>query len=394
MKYTNILEKLMCIVEIISANWMYSAFLGAVLLLLILLAIKLISKKTCFISILTIHLCLLGYTIFINNKELGSIGNDLINDFFMNIYFPSTYVYLFILAFIDIATIVSVMSSTCSKVYKWINGIFFFIIQFISVLILELLSKNKIDIFSQTSLFTNKNLIMLLEFSINVFIVWILTIIFVYTTNIITEKISLSRIKHKTKESDLTVADMTTLTADIDLTKETNPTEEQPEPVYINQSVVPVVEPIQVPYIEPIQEPVNMENNLNTNINNNIITPVLNIEPVINTTPVLEVNTQEVVSEPLNIEELIPQKTETIIPEPIMNTNPINFQENIIEENKDETNYTLNDYRIFNKMLKEIKEHNHSNTITINKDLEYRLITKYSTETYNMFKKMLKTYAN
>ena len=386
MKYTNILEKLTCIVEIISANWMYPAFLGAVLLLLILLAIKLISKKTCFISILTIHLCLLGYTIFINNKELGSIGNDLINDFFMNIYFPSTYVYLFILAFIDITTIVSVISSTCNKIYKWINGIFFFIIQFISVLILELLSKNKIDIFSQVSLFSNKNLVMLLEFSVNVFIIWILTIIFVYTTNIITEKLSLSREKHKTRKPELATVDMTTLTADIDLT-EGAITTQQPEPSYINNPVVPVVEevvkPVTVPYIETVKDSINnIENNSIINNNENITTSVLEVKPI------------EEVEEPLNMEELIPQKTETIIPEPIANIEPVNYQENINEDNKDETNYTLNDYRIFNKMLKEIKEHNHSNTITINKDLEYRLITKYSTETYNMFKKMLKTYAD
>ena len=56
--------------------------------------------------------------------------------------------------------------------------------------------------------------------------------------------------------------------------------------------------------------------------------------------------------------------------------------------------YTLNDYRIFNKMLKDIKEHNDGSVISIDKNLEYRLITKYSTEKYNMFKKMLKIYSN
>ena len=45
-------------------------------------------------------------------------------------------------------------------------------------------------------------------------------------------------------------------------------------------------------------------------------------------------------------------------------------------ENEKNT-YTLNDYRIFNKMLKDIKEHNQNNSITIDKNLEYRLITKY-----------------
>ena len=34
--------------------------------------------------------------------------------------------------------------------------------------------------------------------------------------------------------------------------------------------------------------------------------------------------------------------------------------------------YTLNDYRIFNKMLKDIREHNASSRISIDKNLEYR----------------------
>ena len=64
----------------------------------------------------------------------------------------------------------------------------------------------------------------------------------------------------------------------------------------------------------------------------------------------------------------------------------------IVEEVKN--TYTLNDYRIFNKMLKDIREHNQSNSVTIDKNLEYRLITKYSTEKYDMFKTMLKIYSN
>ena len=45
-------------------------------------------------------------------------------------------------------------------------------------------------------------------------------------------------------------------------------------------------------------------------------------------------------------------------------------------------------------MLKDIREHNQSNSITIDKNLEYRLITKYSSATYDMFKTMLKIYSN
>ena len=45
-------------------------------------------------------------------------------------------------------------------------------------------------------------------------------------------------------------------------------------------------------------------------------------------------------------------------------------------------------------MLKDIKEHNGNNSVTIDKMMEYRLITKYSNEAYDMFKTMLKIYSN
>lgn len=130
--------------------------------------------------------------------------------------------------------------------------------------------------------------------------------------------------------------------------------------------------------------------------NNNIVinTEQIKPEPIPNMNVVSAEKTNDFI-----LNDFIPKKQETIIPVPL--TNDMIFEKilnndlPIIREEKEETNnYTLNDYRIFNKMLHEIKEHNQNNTITIDKDLEYRLITKYSTETFNMFKKMLKIYSN
>ena len=55
--------------------------------------------------------------------------------------------------------------------------------------------------------------------------------------------------------------------------------------------------------------------------------------------------------------------------------------------------YTFDDYRLFNKMLKDIREYTQSNFIIIDKKLESRLITKYSSESYDIFKKMLEIYS-
>ena len=160
MKYTNIFEKLTCVFNIVKDNWSCLAFLCFVGFFLILLGRKKITKKVCFISVLMTYFAFLGYNIFTYNKELAIVGDNLANNLFTNIYFPSTYTYLFVLIVMDVVTITSLLSKKGSNVYKWIHGIFFFMIQFVFVLILELLSKNKIYIFYKTSLFSNKYLVM------------------------------------------------------------------------------------------------------------------------------------------------------------------------------------------------------------------------------------------
>ena len=398
MKYTNILEKLMCLVNIISTNWTYLVFLGSACFLMFLCSIKKISRKVCFIIVLVCYLCLLGYVVFNNQKELGIVLNHLVENLFTNIYFPSTYVYLFILVVMDVGSFVSFLNFRESKVYKWIHGIFFFAIQFVFILILELISKDKIDVFSKTSLFSNKNLVILLEFSVNLFIVWLVAIIFVYFTNLITERIVLTKSrKVKPDLKGVVPANMDTLSVDISLGQSN---EHNPESV---------VEKPQVSYVEPVlQNAVNIAPIVNSNPTT-LESTVTNVsqDKVIAITPSQviptinqNVNVTEVANNSFNLSDLVPKKPEVVIPQPM--TSDVIFEHIlnndlpvIQEEKNDETShYTLNDYRLFNKILREIKEYNQNNTVTIDKNLEYRLITKYSTETYHMFKTMLKIYSN
>lgn len=373
MKYTNILEKMDCIFNLVKDNWIYIAFLSFAGIMLLLANFKKISRKTCFITNLISYITLLSYSIATHSKQLGKIGNSLIDNLFMNIYFPSAYAYLFVLITMNIVTLVSMLNRKLNKVYKWIHGIFFFAIQFIFILILELLSTNKIDIFSKTSLFSNKDIIMLLEFSINLFIAWMIILTFVYFTNIITEKISLSSITEKQKKT--IPVTINTLTADINLAENVQPEEVQVPTTVIEQTVPVVNVPIAVEQVLPVTNVPVIENNNNT----------------------VEINSIE--EQPtesfLNTTDFIPTQPEKTILEPVItNEEYTSTIEQTKEHNSETDNYTLNDYRLFNQILKDIKNHNQSNTVTIDKNLEYRIITKYSTETYDMFKKMLKIYSH
>ena len=381
MKYTNIFEKLNCVFNIVKDNWIYLAFLGFVALLLLLTSFKKIKRKTCFMTSLVSYIALLTYIIATNNKQLGIIGNSLIDNLFMSIYFPSAYAYLFVLIISLIITFTSVLNRKRSKVYQWIHGIFFFAMQFIFVLILQILSKNKIDIFSKTSLFSNKDIIMLLEFSMNIFILWIIVLLFVYFTNIITEHVTLSEIRKKKEEPAYSPVDINTLTADIDIADSIEPAvASTPVTAPMNEVTTPVVN---VPVIE----------NSETTVQNIIEQPIITSQPVIE--PAVQETYVEEQNKAINMTDFIPTKPELIIPEPVITNENRNYVSEVEEVKEDETsNYTLNDYRLFNQMLMDIKKHNQNNTITIDKKLEYRLITKYSFETYDMFKKMLKIYSH
>ena len=384
MKYTNILEKLSCVFEMLFSNWVYVSFVGLLAIFLVLSVFKIISRKKAFLTTFIGYIALLGYTIFMNSKQLGKVGNNLVDNFFTNIYFPSTYTYLFTLIVFDVIVFVTLMKDKVSKAYKWIHGIFFFIMHFVLILILELLSNNKIDIFSKTSLFSNKNLVMLLELSMNVFIVWLVSIVFTYLTNLITEKLE----GIKVKDNDEVPSDVL-------------------EPVYLSSEVVdqdvvsnPVVsEP--VPAVSVIEDTNKFIPKVQMNSNVSIETTIDGVNTV-NSVTTDTVNNTNVVqtTDNFNLSELIPQKQPYVVPTPMSSDvifeKILNNDLPVIKEEKhDETDqYTLNDYRLFNKILKEIKEYNHNNTVTIDKNLEYRLITKYSTKTFNMFKGMLKIYSN
>lgn len=361
MKYTGILEKLLLIYEIIEASMIYITFIGIVFLTLILMLNKKITKKTSFIINLLSITGLIGHTIYNHFDTLAITFDNIMNNIFTNIYFPSFYTYLFILIFVNVISITSLFKITLNKTYKTINGICMLLIDFILVLILEIIAKNQIDLFSKVSLFSNTSLVMLLELSVNIFITWIIIISIIYLANIITER---KIIKQTNKELIKKPAIVTPLEVSLNTLEE--------EYLSTGNKFIP--------------QDITKENSLP---NSYKFIPTIETNPKIN-----EFNNNS-----FDLSSLIPKQTEL---KPLDNKQIIaeveQLKESIIIEApkaiEERDTYTLNDYKIFNKMLKDIKEHNKGSVISIDKNLEYRLITKYSNEKYDMFKRMLKIYSN
>lgn len=407
MKYTSIFEKLFSLISIINTTWINLVFLGIIVLSIIFYSRKKISKKTCFILSTISTFLLIDYVIFNNSSSLAPVFDSIMDDLFTNIYFPSTYAYLFVYFFMNISILGSLINIKHKSTYKTIHGVFFIIINFLFALILEFIASNKIDIFKKTSLFSNKNLIILLELSIMVFVFWLLTLGLVYLSTVISDRIILKQEK-KELEKDAHLKNVNVLEATVAIPEEVGEKNTSSVPA-MNTNLIENNENLNTDttpsyHFIPTM-PNHSMNQQTTESIKDTIPPFMTSYPTHEfATPVN--NRNDIQENSFDLSSFIPKKPERQIIAPMNNNNTVleqilNNSLPYIQENpeqikleEEKNTYTLNDYRIFNKMLKDIREHNHNNSITIDKNLEYRLITKYSTETYDLFKRMLKNYSN
>lgn len=274
MSYLSIVEKFKILFDMILDVKFIFIFLGVLVIATFLYLIKKIDNRK-YIMIITLSLLLiLGIDIVINYKELAEVFDNFMTIFFSNIYFPSVYVYVGTLLIVAIAFITSMFNKMLNKIYKIINGITFVMNNILLVIILNIIAKNKIDVFTPNELYTNINLVAVLEISIGLFVLWVLSLIVVYTTSVICDRIG-------NKRREFVTCDINSDVAGIDITKDTSSYNNVLTPV---EAVSEVKEPSTVTYeiksnnVEPevIEEVSNVDTNVGTDDvkenNSNVVT--------------------------------------------------------------------------------------------------------------------------
>lgn len=274
MSYLSIVEKFKILFDMILDVKFIFIFLGVLVIATFLYLIKKIDNRK-YIMIITLSLLLiLGIDIVINYKELAEVFDNFMTIFFSNIYFPSVYVYVGTLLIVAIAFITSMFNKMLNKVYKIINGITFVMNNILLAIILNIIAKNKIDVFTPNELYTNINLVAVLEISIGLFVLWVLSLIVVYTTSVICDRIG-------NKRREFVTCDINSDVEGIDITKDTSSYNNVLTPV---EAVSEVKEPSIVTYeiesnnVEP--EVIEEVSNVDTNVayddakenNSNVVT--------------------------------------------------------------------------------------------------------------------------
>lgn len=315
MSYLSIAEKFKILFDMILDFKFIFIFLGVLVIATFLYLIKKIDNRK-YIMIITLSLLLiLGIDIVINYKELAEVFDNFMTIFFSNIYFPSVYVYVGTLLIVAIAFITSMFNKMLNKIYKIINGITFVMNNILLAIILNIIAKNKIDVFTPNELYTNINLVAVLEISIGLFVLWILSLIVVYTTSVICDRIG-------NKRREFVTCDINSDVEGIDITKDV--------PSYNN-----VLTPVDA--VSEVKEPSIVTYEIESNnVEPEVIEEVSNVDTNVGTDDVKENNSNVV-----TFDDILNGRI------------PVNYYENVLSVDEHDI---VNPQEVFENKYKEYKE--------------------------------------
>lgn len=176
----SLIQKFNMLMNLISSSYLFLIFMiiGILILTILIVFISLNKKvnKWLFISISS----LVGILLLINYSEFIINALDIVLDsVFMALYFPNLPVYVTVIFITNTFFVVSIFSRKKTKSQKITNIVSAIVLDFLLVLIIDIVTKNNINIYQEVNLYTNSTLLILLELSMGIFVSWILVNLFI-----------------------------------------------------------------------------------------------------------------------------------------------------------------------------------------------------------------------
>lgn len=183
MDYMNIIEKLQIFMNLITNSQLLMGTIVLIALSILLFLNKQINNKKLFRVVLLINIGAFLIMLFLNSEQLITIYNSIIDKIFMNFYFPSVEIYLFILLFMFVVLFVSIFNIKMKKSYKITNIIAFFSFFYLFLMLVNIIVTNNLNIFDINSIYTNKEAVAILELSTLVYVLWLIILLIISISN-------------------------------------------------------------------------------------------------------------------------------------------------------------------------------------------------------------------
>ena len=119
-------------------------------------------------------------TIFLlvfNFKYLGKFFDYMMNNFFIAIYFPNFAIYFAAIIISNIIVLISIFNQKITKLIKNINIVVYTFITYLLILLIGIISKSDLDVYSQASIYKNTSAHALISLTSTVFMLWIIFLI-------------------------------------------------------------------------------------------------------------------------------------------------------------------------------------------------------------------------
>ena len=115
--------------------------------------------------------------IIMYHGPITNIFDYMMNNLCIAMYFPNLAIYFAALIIMNIILWISLFHSKTSEIIKKTNINVYILMNYLLVLILSIINKDNLDVFTQSSVYNNKNATALIELSSLLFIIWILFLI-------------------------------------------------------------------------------------------------------------------------------------------------------------------------------------------------------------------------
>lgn len=171
MKDFSLIDKLKILMGLITSSSLFLILSVISILILILLIFCIIFNKKINKWIFIGIVIFVGSILFVNYASIIiSILDQILDSIFMALYFPSFPIYISVLLMSNILFIVSIFGKKQPKIRRIVNIVQSLILNLFLILIIEVVSKNNINIYEPISLYTNSILLVLLQLSMGLFV--------------------------------------------------------------------------------------------------------------------------------------------------------------------------------------------------------------------------------
>ena len=142
------------------------------------------------------------FLLIFNGKHLGKFFDYMMNNFFIAIYFPNFAIYFAAIIISNIIVLISIFNQKITKLIKNINIIVYTFITYLLILLIGIISKSDLDVYSQASIYKNTSAHALISLTSTIFMLWI---IFLVLYTIIKKFITKDKVKEELPSQEVIV---------------------------------------------------------------------------------------------------------------------------------------------------------------------------------------------